>query len=244
MPFFCSLRRSTVALLLVATAGAAAAQTPPAPKPGPEALDAWGRTIDVDAKVREQLAAKVAAKMGSPDWVPVAFRVLDIHGGILPRMHWAAGLDLQCGKRYRREHPEVKAEQYSAFLASAAGQAWEKTCVTEQLADPNVDPRLVDGMIASIEVGFMLPQILQAIQQSRVKEGLTGTPPAISPTMEEKLPAVTEQAFAMSRCLLGKALEEMPIAKALAEPDLFQAAIVAAMKAGVCSAPKPAAAGG
>lgn len=237
-----SVRRVLVLLVaILATAGMAAAQ---APKPGPEAIDAWGRTIDVDAKVREQLAAKVTAKMGSPEWVPVAFRVLEIQGGILPRMYWAAGLELECGKLYRRQQPEKTAEQYATFLASAEGQAFETKCVVAKLSEPAVDPRLADGMVASIEVGFMLPQILQTLQQRRVQEGLAGAPPAVPPGMENELPELVAGAFTKSSCLLKTALADLPIAKALAEPAKFQAAITAAMKSGPCGFSQTEAAGG
>lgn len=229
-------------VLILAAAGAAAAETPaPAAKAAPEAIDAWGNTVSVDEKVREQLAISVTAKMGSPEWVPVAFRILELNGEILPRLYWSSGLDIQCGKRYRKEHPETTREQYMAFGRTAEGQGWQKACIADQLGDPKADPRLADGMIASMEIGFMLPNLLQAVQQKRIQEGTEGTPLELTPAMEEKIPAMSREAFKTANCLIRKALEEVPIGKAIAEPALLQAPVVAAAKAGLCNVPRPAA---
>ncbi len=250
MPLSALLRRPAFTLsILLALAGIAAlpaaAQAPaPAPAPAPtktspEAIDAWGNTVDVAQKIHEQLGISVTAKMGSQDWVPVAMRMLELHGEILPRLYYSAGLDIECGKRYRQEHPKSTREQYQDFGATAVGQAWTKTCVAQLLADPQADPKLADGMIASIEVGFMLPNLLQAMQQRRKQLGQENTKPELTPEMEEKVPGMTKEAFAMSNCLIRKALEQVSLSQVVTDPSQLQPPIVAAVKAGLCNFPTP-----
>lgn len=223
--------------MLLAAAAAATAQAPAA-KPGPAAIDGWGRAIDLDAKVRSEVAEQVIAVMGSPDWVPVAFQLLEMHAEILPRLHAGAILDLQCGKRYRREHPESTADQYPVYVHTAEGQAWARACIAELLKDPSLDPAQADGAQAGIEAGYVLPQLLQGVRLKRQRLGLEGRPD-LAFDVERKIPVLTRQAFENAGCLLREALKTVPLSRALTDLDLLVPPLEAVVKSGVCAIPKP-----
>lgn len=234
------LRRLGLFLLPFLSALAAGAQTPPAApqqavsQEAPEAIDAWGRTVNSAETVEAQVAANVVAKMGSPGWVPLAMRILQMERGILPRLYWSAGIDLQCGKRYKAANPQSTVAQYRKLKNTAEGVTWTKACIAGLLDDPAADPRLTDGAIASLEASLTVPDLLLKVREQRIEEGLDDLPEP-TPEMEEALPEMAKESFASSACLVRKALEKEKLATLVTEPARLEAQVVAARKAGLCN---------
>lgn len=157
---------------------------------------------------------------------------------MLGRLEGLGALDIECGVRYRREHPESTREQYAAYIATEAGEAWETACLADQLKGENVDPRKADGILASFEVAFVLPQLLDAVRQDRAQQGLPDLPEPTA-AMAARLPAIASGTFDLAGCYFRVMLEKVPLDRAISDPASLQPAFEAALQSGRCS-PEPA----
>lgn len=246
------LRRVSCAsslLILIATAASAAGApaaspttTAPTAKPAAETtakpttatiVDAWGDQIDLTREAQSDMLEVLADQMGSADWGPLAIRILEMEGTVLPRMAGATALDLECAKRYRREHPEAAKSEYGAFLETAAGIDWETACLVAQLSDPQVDPQIVDGAIATLQVTLLLPSLLQVVREGRVQQGLADVP-ELTPEMAEQLPAMVKDGFQRFGCILREALKKVSLLQIFASPESLEEPLQAAAESGVC----------
>jgi hypothetical protein len=200
---------------------------------GETRIDAFGRKVDIGAAFREEISATIAAKTGSPIWSPLAIKILELEGKALARAEGAGEIDLLCIEDYRKRYPEQSLEQYLAFIATPDAKRWKKACVLEHLSGPQVDPKLVDGLSATLEIGMMMPMLVQAVRKVRVEKGLPDAP-ELTPEMEAKVPAMAEKAFSMAGCLLREILKQKPITAIVTDPASLQPIAKELMQAGAC----------
>ena len=238
--------RITFALFLTSLAASCPAFAQDAPPAAPaataraasEKTDAFGDKVDTAAQIRQQIASQITTAMGSPEWVPLGLMMLESHGKILGRLEKTAEIDLQCLRRYRQEYPEKTRAEHQAFLETPDGMAWERACLLDLISGPKADPELVDGLVASMEVGMMLPNFLDGIRKARERQGLTAVP-ELTPELEARLPEMVNEGFDMSNCLMGKVLEKLPIATLINEPASMMPIVQEVFQAGGCGFPAP-----
>jgi hypothetical protein len=201
-------------------------------------LDAFGRSVDLGAWARAEVSAKLTEKLGSPEWSPVGIAILEAEGKALARFEAGGEVDLLCQHRYRKEHPEHGLEQYLEFLGTADGLGWKHACGHEILAEPQADPKMVDSVVASIEIGLVLPSLVQQVRQIKSQQGLPDTP-ELSPEIEARLPAMAARSFAVAACLMREVRKEMPFASLLTDTVGLQNLTKQLLKDGDCGKPAP-----
>lgn len=228
------MRSSTALIFSAALLGFAASASAAEPQ-----VDAFGRKVDVAAPFREEISAKLTARLGSPIWSPLGMKILEAEGKALARAEGAGEIDLICIKDYRQDHPEQSLEQYLAFIATPEARGWKQACLLEHLTGPEADPKLVDSYVASIEVTMMLPTIIQAVRKVKAEKGLPDTP-ELTPEIEAKLPVMAEKAFSMAGCILREILKQKPVATLITDPASLQPLAKEVMQTGVCMPAPPA----